>query len=93
MTRLMGFMLLAGCTLEYVVPAEYAAGVEAGCPADLARSLAAQGGACLEPEVLGAEAVAACGAWLEGAGFARDADAERFIGAQTGKRLVCFAGR
>jgi len=60
------------------------------CPARISDAAVAQGGACLEAEVLGFEVVAACDDWLIEHGWLRDSEAERVIGAQAGKQVTCY---
>lgn len=48
------------------------------------------GGACLEPAVLGAEAVRLCGEYLRGLGLQRSATVEKALGERTGKVLECW---
>jgi hypothetical protein len=70
--------------------AEPAAGTTAACPTSVTEAATAQGGACLEPAVLGTEVTATCTAWLDEKGWLRDEAAEAAIGGQTGKTLTCY---
>lgn len=60
------------------------------CGYDILGSARQQGGACLEPAVLGADKTAQCQAFLEQNGWQRDSAAETMIGHETGKTIVCF---
>jgi len=72
-------------------PTDSVAAVEpSACPKSVLAAGTQQGGACLEPAVLGAAVVAGCQRELESLGWTRDRDAETLIGTQTRKALVCF---
>ena len=60
------------------------------CPTSVTEAGAAQGGACIEEAVLGAEVAKACTDWFASQGWVRDANAEAAIGGQTGKSLACY---
>jgi hypothetical protein len=70
--------------------AEPTTGTPSACPTSVTDAANAQGGACLEPAMLGAEVTATCTAWLDEKGWVRDEAAEAAIGGQTGKTLTCY---
>jgi hypothetical protein len=60
------------------------------CPASVWQQGESQGGACLQPTVIGAQAVKACGARLEQAGWQPDPAAASLIGERMGQELLCW---
>jgi hypothetical protein len=66
------------------------AGSDQPCGYDIIGSAKDQGGACLEPEVLGADTTTRCEAFLQRNGWKRDGVAESAIGQRTDKTVVCF---
>jgi len=60
------------------------------CPDAVLQSGKQQGGACMEPAVLGEDVARSCEAYLQQHGWQRDDVAEKAIGAQTQKTLLCY---
>jgi hypothetical protein len=60
------------------------------CPDAVMESGKQQGGACMEPAVLGEDVVRRCDAYLQQHGWKHDEAAEQAISAQTQKTLRCY---
>jgi hypothetical protein len=60
------------------------------CPPSIWQSGQSQGGACLQPAVLGEESVNACGARLEQAGWQPDPQAATLIAERVGQPVRCW---
>ncbi len=94
------FAIAAGCggsqsrTVPTTAPtsamAEPASAAAPTCPNAILESGAQQGGACMEPAVLGQEVATSCEQYLQQHGWQRDDAAEKLIGSQTQKTLVCY---
>jgi len=65
-------------------------GSDQPCGYDILARSKEQGGACLEPSILGADRTRRCQAFLEQNGWKRDGMAESALGQQTGKAVICF---
>ena len=60
------------------------------CPPGTLKSAESQGGACLQPSVLGEDKVNACGARLEKNGWQPDPQAAKLIGERMGQPVRCW---
>ncbi len=60
------------------------------CPDSVMSGAKEQGGACLDPAVLGQDVVDACAIQLQQAGWNRDEAVEKSIGRAQDRPIVCF---
>src|SRR5688572_21546751 len=89
----LAFTVAAACggsSVSAPGPAPAAGAPADPCPEGTVQSAEEQGGACLQPAVLGEEVVNACGAYLEQSGWQPDPVATAAIGERMGQTVRCW---
>jgi len=95
-------MIVAGCLMaacggasdgaqQGTAPAPTPPPTSAGsCPQLVLQDGQRQGGACLDPQVMGEAVASRCGAYLLANGWSPDSEAETRIGNQSGRLINCY---
>jgi hypothetical protein len=71
-------------------PSQAATAEAATCPDTVLEAVKKQGGACMEPAVLGEDVAKQCTTYLEQHGWQHDDVVEKELAARTQKTLVCY---